>query len=89
VTIELYHITLSLFLLLLAAEFFTGVGFALAAAIGVLPVVLFHLIWGEFDFTRDVFSFSVTSFLAYLVLRRVLRKNMDTKKSTDGDINDY
>lgn len=88
-SIDLYHITLSFLILLLVIEFFSGFGLALAASIGLVPVVLMHIAFDEFDFSRDVFTFSITSVIAYFLMRKFFRKKSDTMRSVDDDINRY
>lgn len=88
-SIDLYHITLTFILLLLVIELNTGSGMALAASIGLIPVVLMHIVFDDFNFSRDVFTFSITSIITYFLMRKFFRKKSDVTKSVDDDINTY
>jgi len=82
---ELYHITLSVsILLLLFAVLMPDIG--LPFSLGLFFVSGLHYYYGEFDFTRDVMTFSIGSLLAFIVIRFFFSRGTDVVKQEE-DIN--
>lgn len=86
--LELYQITLSLALLMLGLEIFTGTLVFLGFAIGLLIVGVTHWMTGEFSISRDCIIFAITSLLSFIALRKLFHHKGDIQKN-NKDVNQY
>ena len=85
---ELYQITLSLAILMLAIEMFSGTFIFFGFAIGLTVVAIIHFVTREFAFGRDCSIFAITSLCSFLILRNIFKHKDDSRDAKD-DVNHY
>ena len=86
---EYYQISILIAVVLIIVEVITTTFITLGFAVGVLAVALIQYLNDDFQFNREIVTFTIVSLFAIIFFRKVFKKKTDQKKLTNDDVNLY